>query len=30
MIGMLLSMALLYVAFSRCTRLAPSGSLCRL
>lgn len=30
MIGMMLSIILLYVAFTRCTRLAPSGAFCRL
>ncbi len=30
MIGIMLSLVLLYVAFTRCTRLAPSGVFCRL
>ena len=30
MIGLMLSMALLYFAISRCTRMAPSGAFCRL
>jgi hypothetical protein len=30
MIGMMLSLILLYVAVSRCTQLAPSGSFCRM